>query len=136
MFAQREAPKDKGEVSKEESAGNRLNINGNDIASKLQEPQLAVPSLPKGGGAIRGMGEKFDVNPSKGTASLTVPILTKPWAGRVWTTAGDQLRLCEREWHLWLRVGACIGFNHEKDEQRSASLCRLGGIRCLPHVWR
>ena len=32
-------------------------------------------SLPKGGGAIRGIGEKFDVSPATGTSSFTVPIL-------------------------------------------------------------
>ena len=35
-------------------------------------------SLPKGGGAIRGMGEKFAANPVTGTGSLTVPIPTSP----------------------------------------------------------
>jgi len=35
-------------------------------------------SLPKGGGAIRGIGEKFLANPVSGTASLTVPIFTSP----------------------------------------------------------
>jgi hypothetical protein len=38
-------------------------------------PQI---SLPKGGGAIRGIGEKFTANPITGTASLTVPIFTTP----------------------------------------------------------
>lgn len=31
-------------------------------------------SLPKAGGAIRGMGEKFATNPLTGTASMTVPV--------------------------------------------------------------
>ncbi len=31
-------------------------------------------SLPKGGGAIRGMGEKFAANPVSGTGSMSVPI--------------------------------------------------------------
>src|ERR1035437_9967694 len=35
-------------------------------------------SLPKGGGAIRGIGEKFAANPVTGTGSLTVPIYTSP----------------------------------------------------------
>ena len=35
-------------------------------------------SLPKGGGAIRGMGEKFAANPVTGTGSVTVPIATTP----------------------------------------------------------
>ena len=36
------------------------------------------PSLPKGGGAIRGMGEKFAANPVTGTGSMTVPIAISP----------------------------------------------------------
>ena len=35
-------------------------------------------SLPKGGGAIRGMGEKFSANPVTGTGSLSVPVYTSP----------------------------------------------------------
>ena len=35
-------------------------------------------SLPKGGGSIRGMGEKFAANPVTGTGSMTVPIFTSP----------------------------------------------------------
>ena len=38
-------------------------------------PQI---SLPKGGGAIRGIGEKFGVSPATGTGSLTIPIATSP----------------------------------------------------------
>ncbi len=42
--------------------------------------QVAAPtiSLPKGGGAIRGMGEKFAANPVTGTGSMTVPIAASP----------------------------------------------------------
>jgi RHS repeat-associated protein len=41
---------------------------------------LAAPSvtLPKGGGAIRGIGEKFAANPVTGTGSMSVPIATSP----------------------------------------------------------
>lgn len=35
-------------------------------------------SSPKGGGAIRGIGEKFTANPVTGTGSLTVPIAASP----------------------------------------------------------
>ena len=35
-------------------------------------------SLPKGGGAIRGIGEKFAANPVTGTGSMNVPIATSP----------------------------------------------------------
>ena len=40
-------------------------------------PPPAV-SLPKGGGAIQGIGEKFDVNPVTGTGSLSIPIAASP----------------------------------------------------------
>jgi RHS repeat-associated protein len=40
-------------------------------------PPPAV-SLPKGGGAIKGMGEKFAANPVTGTGSMSVPIATSP----------------------------------------------------------
>lgn len=39
---------------------------------------LPSPSLPKGGGAIQGIGEKFSVNPATGTASFSIPISTPP----------------------------------------------------------
>lgn len=35
-------------------------------------------SLPKGGGAIRGIGEKFAANPVTGTGTMAVPIATSP----------------------------------------------------------
>jgi len=38
-------------------------------------------SLPKGGGAIRGIGETFQANEFTGTASLTIPIPTSPCRG-------------------------------------------------------
>ncbi len=45
--------------------------------------QIAPPaiSLPKGGGAIRGIGEKFTANPVTGTGTLSVPIRTSPGRG-------------------------------------------------------
>ena len=35
-------------------------------------------NLPKGGGAIRGIGEKFAANPVTGTGTASVPIATSP----------------------------------------------------------
>ncbi|MBD2114977.1 MULTISPECIES: SpvB/TcaC N-terminal domain-containing protein [Cyanophyceae] len=46
-------------------------------------------SLPKGGGAIKGMGEKFAANPVTGTGSMSVPITTS--SGR--SGVGPQLSL-------------------------------------------
>ncbi|PIE66439.1 MAG: toxin, partial [Deltaproteobacteria bacterium] len=39
---------------------------------------LPALSLPKGGGAIRGIGETFSTNPATGTLSLSIPIATSP----------------------------------------------------------
>jgi RHS repeat-associated protein len=51
-------------------------------ASQPDKPEFGVHapaiSLPKGGGAIRGIGEKFSANPVTGTGTLTVPIFTSP----------------------------------------------------------
>lgn len=43
-------------------------------------PTVAAPTieLPTGGGAIRGIGEKFGTNPVNGTGSMSVPIPTSP----------------------------------------------------------
>ena len=37
-----------------------------------------VPSLPKGGGAIHGIGEKFSANPVTGTAQIQIPVAISP----------------------------------------------------------
>src|SRR5215468_1273462 len=42
---------------------------------RVEPPQI---SLPKGGGAIRGIGEKFAANPVTGSGSMSVPIATSP----------------------------------------------------------
>jgi RHS repeat-associated protein len=44
-------------------------------SSAFTPPQI---SLPKGGGAIRGIGEKFAANPATGTGSLSVPMALTP----------------------------------------------------------
>ena len=45
-----------------------------------QSFSISAPAInvPKGGGAIRGMGEKFAANPVTGTSSMTVSIPTSP----------------------------------------------------------
>ncbi|MDH3445784.1 MAG: FG-GAP-like repeat-containing protein, partial [Deltaproteobacteria bacterium] len=49
----------------------------------MKSRNISVPkvSLPKGGGAIRGIGETFQPNPFTGTASLSIPIHTSPCRG-------------------------------------------------------
>ena len=54
--------------------------NGQAASSKDEKFAVSAPSitLPKGGGAISGIGEKFAANPVTGTGSMTVPIFTSP----------------------------------------------------------
>ena len=58
------------------------------VSSPLSSRVPAI-NLPKGGGAIRGVGEKFDANPVTGTGSWTVPIAVSP--GRAGFTPGVTL---------------------------------------------
>src|SRR5262245_51948011 len=55
--------------------GNRGN--SDTAAANFAVSALAI-ALPKGGGAIRGLGEKFAANPVTGTGSMSVPIVTSP----------------------------------------------------------
>ena len=48
--------------------------NGSSSVSSIPQQM----TLPKGGGAIRGIGEKFSTNPLTGTATINVPIFTTP----------------------------------------------------------
>lgn len=43
--------------------------------------QAPALSVPRGGGAIRGIGETFKTNPVTGTASMTVPVPVSPARG-------------------------------------------------------
>jgi RHS repeat-associated protein len=51
-----------------------------DKSTRNDQSGAGLPSisLPKGGGAIRGIGEKFSANPVTGTGSTSVPIATSP----------------------------------------------------------
>jgi RHS repeat-associated protein len=54
---------------------------GDRQGTETEKSYFAPPptaSLPKGGGAIKGMGEKFAANPVTGTGSMSVPIATSP----------------------------------------------------------
>jgi RHS repeat-associated protein len=51
----------------------------NPAESAESQSVMSAPSISlKGGGAIRGIGEKFTANPVTGTGSVTVPIATSP----------------------------------------------------------
>ena len=49
-----------------------------DVGAKQAQPTAEVISLPKGGGAIRGIGETFQPNLFTGTGNFSVPIATSP----------------------------------------------------------
>src|SRR6476620_6895685 len=53
-------------------------IPGVPVGGQGNASQLPSVNLPKGGGAICGMGEKFTTNPASGTASLSVPLGISP----------------------------------------------------------
>lgn len=57
------------------ASGSRNGEKAKGTASPVQFPSL---SLPKGGGAIQGIGEKFQANPVTGTGSMSVPIAISP----------------------------------------------------------
>jgi hypothetical protein len=43
-----------------------------------RQPEKPAIALPKGGGAIHGIGEKFAAHPVTGTGSMSVPLATSP----------------------------------------------------------
>ena len=58
-----------------EEEGSRENRGASSEDFGVSAPQI---TLPKGGGAIQGIGEKFAANPVTGTGSMSVPIATSP----------------------------------------------------------
>ncbi|MBS0299124.1 MAG: VCBS repeat-containing protein [Proteobacteria bacterium] len=63
------------QVNQAETQARNENASTEKQSFSQSAPSLA---LPKGGGAIRGMGEKFAANPVTGTGSMTIPIATSP----------------------------------------------------------
>src|SRR6266480_256327 len=57
---------------------NKQDVHSQTATADSGSTPLPSISLPKGGGAIRGIGEKFGANPVTGTGSMTVPIATSP----------------------------------------------------------
>src|SRR5262245_3015972 len=75
MFARKSGNDEKGA-----GANGRMVSEANQAAQANGPAPFAAPSisLPKGGGAIRGMGEKFAANPVTGTGSMAVPVAVTP----------------------------------------------------------
>lgn len=92
-------------------------------SAPTNESFLVTPpsiTLPKGGGAICGIGEKFVVNPVTGTGSLTIPIYTSP--GR--DGFGRQMRILAE-------ATGCAAFGQILVSNRSS---RGGLIKGLPRI--
>ena len=62
-------------ADRREAGGTQQGDLATDQPFVVSAPQV---SLPKGGGAIRGIGEKFGANPVSGTGSMSVPIAASP----------------------------------------------------------
>src|SRR5258707_7233235 len=60
------------------TAKNASNKAAEEDGSSKNDSMVPSISLPKGGGAIQGIGEKFAANPVTGTGSMTIPIATSP----------------------------------------------------------
>jgi RHS repeat-associated protein len=60
---------------RDENSPREQHTPSSDEKFSLTAPQI---TLPKGGGAISGIGEKFAANPVTGTGSMTVPLFTSP----------------------------------------------------------
>src|SRR5713226_4980552 len=60
---------------KQQQVGDSQIAKSDTSQAPVSAPQIL---LPKGGGAIRGIGEKFGANPVTGTGSMSVPIATSP----------------------------------------------------------
>lgn len=57
------------------TTGGRINPGAAPGINSEKQPKI---SLPRGGGAIQGIGEKFQANPATGTGSLSIPLALSP----------------------------------------------------------
>ena len=62
----------------EQDQSNKNKTGDDGMAYRKGDESPPSISLPRGGGAIKGIGEKFSVNSVTGTGSLSIPIYTTP----------------------------------------------------------
>jgi RHS repeat-associated protein len=67
-------------LQNESADGNTHSINSliQENATKSNAIQIPEISLPKGGGALKGIDEKFEVNAANGTAAFNIPLPVTP----------------------------------------------------------
>ena len=103
------------------------------LAMAVTAPAL---SLPKGGGAIRGIGEKFAANPVTGTGSMSVPLPMSPGRSGFRPAAGALLRLRRRQRSVRLRLDPLAARDHPQDRQGAAAIRRRERIGRLSPLRR
>ncbi len=91
------------------------------LETKPGTAQSSGVSLPKAGGAIKGLGEKFSVSAATGTASLATPAAQRREA-HARTEAGQRFRLRQRA--VRFRLEPRPAGHHAQDRQRPAALLR------------
>jgi len=64
--------------SQNENGKKRENTLSQERATKSNAIEIPSISLPKGGGAIKGIDETFQVNATNGTASFSIPLPFSP----------------------------------------------------------
>jgi len=69
-------------TEQKQQAGGSNGAGGGKESFQISAPSI---SLPKGGGEICGIGEKFAANPLTGTGSMSVPIATSSGRSRLWS---------------------------------------------------
>ena len=87
---------------------------------------VSAPSitLPKGGGAISGIGEKFAANPVTGTGSMTRAGLHVTRSLRLWSSAFLVLQFRRRQRSVWIRLELIGSVDHAKNGQGSTEISR------------
>ena len=92
-----------------------------------QTPAAPSISLPKGGGTISGIGEKYVANPVTGTSSLSIPLATSP--GR--SGSARSLRcptIPARATALRIRLESLPPRDHQKTRQGAAPVPGRRGV--------
>ena len=81
-------------------------------ASPFAPPQV---NLPKGGGAIKEIGEKFATNPVTGTGNLSLPIALTPGRSGFRTEAFSDIRFRRWKRPVWFWLAPFSPLNHPQD---------------------
>jgi Salmonella virulence plasmid 65kDa B protein len=68
----------KGSVDKNTEPGSRISTLTKENPTKTNAIEIPAITLPKGGGALKSIDEKFQVNGANGTASFSIPLPLTP----------------------------------------------------------